>query len=463
MANVPKLMDVAAGQPARFTRTVIASAAGHVYGDLVPLAYDRVRGTARYDLRVVNHSDSAVECFAYVMCPHRGRRPVSQGALAVAPQSLVSFPLEYRITDTSSPEPLIAELRSEHVSLIVEAPPPGSPPGEARRGAVAASVSIAAVSGIAALWLFLAPQIGDFSVPSSAVAGSAVVASYRTHGVGNVSYAYRSKASPAPYVMTVPGGSGSFSIPIGQSAPDLYNVELLIDGPLGRVRQDAEITVRPLPEPQVVVRTNEAPRITSLSVASTAVAPGMPVEVHYAARAEKGELLLLDDQGGVWDHTAFSNGGVSQLRAPSLPGERPFRVVLRVSGRGGKAESSVGVIVSPQAIAFAPNSVPAGPEAPAAAPSGLPGLAENTVFRAPARVRGGEAFEVMILSYRSHLRLALIDGKGHTVRAADIRSGERGHTLTAPAVKGPTPYSLIATYGDGIGQETLVQSIEADP
>ncbi|HEU5478701.1 MAG TPA: hypothetical protein VFU90_02660, partial [Candidatus Tumulicola sp.] len=80
-----------------------------------------------------------------------------------------------------------------------------------------------------------------------------------------------------------------------------------------------------------------------------------------------------------------------------------------------------------------------------------------------ARVKSGGAVHVKILSPRNGMRIALTDTQSHEVTGLDVGDDATTVTLKAPAVTLPTRYTVVASFTDGFGQESIVEPITVTP
>jgi hypothetical protein len=97
--------------------------------------------------------------------------------------------------------------------------------------------------------------------------------------------------------------------------------------------------------------------------------------------------------------------------------------------------------------------------APAAAASDV-----NGTFEVLDRtVKSGGTIRVHMLSPRNGLHLALMDGQSHEVSAVELGADADLVTLPAPVVTAPTTFTVVASFADGFGQESVVQAITVTP
>jgi len=88
----------------------------------------------------------------------------------------------------------------------------------------------------------------------------------------------------------------------------------------------------------------------------------------------------------------------------------------------------------------------------------------NGTFEVTERtVRSGNLINVRILSPRNGMRIALTDARSHEVTGTDVGADADIVTLRAPAVSVPTQYTVVATFTDGFGQESIIQPVTILP
>ena len=75
----------------------------------------------------------------------------------------------------------------------------------------------------------------------------------------------------------------------------------------------------------------------------------------------------------------------------------------------------------------------------------------------------GGTIQVRILSPRNGMRIALTDGQSREVAGTNVGADVETVTLKAPAVTEAARYTVVASFTDGFGQETIVQPIMVRP
>jgi hypothetical protein len=61
------------------------------------------------------------------------------------------------------------------------------------------------------------------------------------------------------------------------------------------------------------------------------------------------------------------------------------------------------------------------------------------------------------------MRVSLMDTQSHEISGVDVGADATVITLHAPSVQVPTRYVVEASFTDGFGQETVVQSVTVNP
>jgi hypothetical protein len=436
--------------------------AGSVSAFFALEAFDRGRGVATYALRVVNRTHSTLFCRTWVIS-HGGDAVLAYPVLfEVAPLSTSATLVPVWPRDFPSFNRAIAEIAGEGVQCIVEAPAPAIVKPEriyARIAAVAVALGLLALGAAGALRA-AAPRIAAFAVPPEALAGTTVRAEYDAAGAGTLSYSVL-----APDGRRMQGGDlsdRSGSIPIALPAanePGAYTLEMTMAGPLGTAQQMRVLNA-------VAGRGSGAAQIAAISVKPVVAAPGQTVSVAYAASGQDGYVRLLDADGTIWAQKPFARGGETELVVPPVSRSQEMRVMLRVTKGRSAAQSVAGLLVvpassRPAAAAAAPQI--AGDDDPGTG-SAIAGSDANGTFEvATATVKSGGTIRVHVLSPRNGMRIALTDGQSHEVTGVDVAADADVITLQAPAVTAPTRYTVVASFTDGFGQESIVEPVTVVP
>lgn len=78
-------------------------------------------------------------------------------------------------------------------------------------------------------------------------------------------------------------------------------------------------------------------------------------------------------------------------------------------------------------------------------------------------MKSGATIRVHVLSPRNGMRIALMDGQSHEVTGLDVAADADTITLQAPTVTAATRYTVVASFTDGFGQESIVEPITVEP
>lgn len=424
--------------------------------------YDKRHRVAMYALRVANESSSVLICRILAIAPNGSQALAYPATFEVEPYSLKSADVPVWL-DGSVPQRFIAEVAGRDLYCTVEAPPPDVRPRRRPIGAIAAIACILsglAMVGVAAVGLAI-PRILAFAAPPLTHPGSTTQMEYSASGMGALAYSVAAPDGKTIAGATLPAASGAFPLTIPATGhPGAYSVRLSMRGPLGNVSQLRVVNVE--------VARNAGPQIGAISVDPVVAAPGQTVTATYTASAGDGYLRLLDRDGTVWAQKPFSHNGVTTFSIPPVSGNREMRVLLHVTKGRGSAESSAGLVIAGTLPAAAQggnaNDMPVVAGTDGAAAVSTPADAGNGTFAlARARVRSGETIDVRILSPRNGMRIALADPQSHEVSAVDVGSDADAVPLRAPAVRVPSRYTIVATFTDGFGEESVVEPITIEP
>lgn len=215
--------------------------------------------------------------------------------------------------------------------------------------------------------------------------------------------------------------------------------------------------------PHQIARAHGGAQIESIAVNPVVAKPGETVSVAYAAVGDGGYVQLLGSDGTIWQQRPFSRQGETAFVIPPVPSSREMRVVVHVTRGRTAAQSMAGLVVASRtpAMQSITGQVVGDDEPNAAAPATSDA---NGVFQVvdPA-VKSGGTIHVHILSPRNGMRIALTDGQSHEVGSVDVGADAADVTLHAPVVYVPTRYTVVATFTDGFGQETVVEPVTVAP
>lgn len=419
-------------------------------------AYDRRSGVATYALRVVNRTTSALICRTWIVAQTGDAVLAHPILVEVAPLSTGTAQVPVWPADFPSFDRAIAEIAGEGIHCIVEAPAPARP--TPRRTLTIAATASAIAGGIflaaAALLNSALPRINAFSLAPQTLAGTTVRAEYAVSGSGPLSYSVFAPDGRQIQGGRLPGRSGAIPVAVPASnTPGAYTVELAKGGVFGTATATRVLNA-------VAARSGSA-QIDAISVKPAVAKPGETVSVAYTADGDGGFVRLLGTDGTIWQQRPFSRSGETQLVIPQAGDLREMRVVVQVTKGQSVAQSMAGLAVMPDPASPGVVSQVAGsdPDQSAAPPSD----ANGTFELRDRAVKSGGSIHVRIISPRNGMHIALNDEQSHEITGIDVGAEATAVTLRAPIVKVPTPYTVVATFTDGFGQESIVEPISVEP
>lgn len=438
------------------------TAAGSVSAFFTLEGYDRRRGVATYALRVINRTKSALICRTWVLSANGEPLLAYPALFEVEPYSTSATEVPVWPKDFPSFERAIAEVVGNGVHCVVEAAAPVLPKPRRTQLIVAAASLVVGLLIIAssALLRGAMPRIAALAVAPQALAGTTVEAQYSVFGSGRLSYFVT-----APDGKRVAGGelaahTGSVFIPIpAGTQPGAYTLRMTMDGPLGTA-SDARVV-------NALISGPAGAQINDISVNPTVARPGQAIEVSYSASATDGYVRLVGTDGTIWAQKPFSSSGQAHLIVPPVGDGKELHVLLHVTKGSSTAQSVAGVLVSsPVKASLATSNVSslAGDNDPNLPSITNDGSDANGTFAVVEReVHSGSPIDVKILSPRNGMRISLMDGQSREVTGTDAGVDGGVVTLRAPAVTAATRYTVVATFTDGFGQESVVQPITVLP
>jgi hypothetical protein len=404
-------------------------------------------------LRVVNESSSALICRIWIVTKNAGSMLAHPVSFEIAAFSTIATQVPVRSRDFDSFQHALAEVAGENVHCIVEsAPLPAMP----RRGvgftvaaysAAALLALTAAFTGVTALRSAM-PHIAAFAVPPMALSGSTIQAEYEASGAGRLAYRVTAPDGHLLQGGTLSARAGAIPVAIPASSDSgAYTMQMTMQGPLGDVKEVRVLNA-------VASKPSAGAHIGSVQVTPVVAKPGQPIDVAYAASGDSGYIRLTSTDGTIWAQKPFSSAGAASFIVPAVAHTDEMRVVLHVTKGRSTAESSAGFVVA---------GAPAARAIPSAGDDDASTSGANGTFAVMTpNVPSGGTVRLNILSPRDHMHLALVDGSTE-VRSVDVGSNAGIVTLTAPAVKVPTKYTVVADFTDGFGQESIVEPVTVHP
>ena len=432
--------------------------AGGVAAFFVFESYDRRRGVAIYALHVVNETSSALVCRTWVITRAGNALPAYPVPVEVAPFSAIAVQIPIWPGDFESIERAVAEIVGDDVLCAVEAVAPPVPSRRSRYAFAALAaliVVVLAVAGGAAL-LGAAPRIAAFAVPPMALAGTTVRAEYGVLGVGTLAYEVLAPDGRRVAGAMLADRSGTIPVVLPPSADSgAYTLQMTMHGPFGSAKEVRVLNAVP-------PKTRGGAQIADIAVNPVVAKPGQAVDVAYAASGDKGYVRLVGTDGAIWAQKPFSQNGATEFVLPPTGGAtREMRVVLHVTKGRSVAESSAGLLVAAPAAQAAGMPVQiAGDDNPDqvtdAGANGTFAVVNPTVY-------SGGPIRVRLLSPRNGMRMSVTDSQSHEVSGINVDSDADTVTLKAPVVSVVSRYTVVASFTDGFGQESVVQAISVRP
>jgi hypothetical protein len=442
--------------------TTVLTPSGGVSAVFALASYDRRQGVAIYALQIVNRSRSALVCRIWVVKRDGDATLAYPVLFEIKPLSTMSTEVPVWARDYDSFHRAVAEVVGEDVHCIVESAPPVVTKSNRAYGIVAAATFFAGMLALGAAGVLRTqvPRIGAFAVPPMALAGTTVQAEYGIFGAGKLSYSVTAPDGHRLQGGTLSERSGSIPIAIPASKNSgAYTVQMVMQGLLGSAKEVRVLNTVP-------AKASGVAAIEDLSVDPVVAKPGQRVNVAYSASGQRGYLRLLGGDGTIWAQQPFSRDGESAFVIPPLPGGRELRVLLHVEKGRSAAESSAGLVVAgassvPSTDGNASSQIASDDDPDGASAAGSD--ANGTFNVITRRVPSGAPIRIQIISPRNAMRISLTDMQSREVAGKNIGADATTVTLQAPQVSVATRYTVVASFTDGFGQESIVQPITVLP
>ncbi len=415
----------------------------------------------------MNRTKSALLCRIWVVSQSEAPvlaspLPIEVPALSTSSTRIPIWPRDFTSFDRA-----VLEVVGEGVHCIAEAAAPVTQRPQRGYAFVAAACLVVGslAFGLAGALGGALPRIAAFAVPPETLVGTTVQAEYHTSGAGRLSYSVTALDGRQLQGGTLADRSGAIPVAIPDSnEPGAYTLQLVLDGPLGIAAQTRVLNA-------VVPLLRGGAQISDIAVKPIVATPGQTINVAYAAAGDSGYVRLLGTDGTVWGQKPYSRDGETQFVIPAVPNLREMRVLLHVTKGRSAAQSMAGLVVASSQItesATRPSEPPnsgslvAGDDNPdAVAPAEAD---ENGTFQVlTPTVKSGATIRVRILSPRNGMQLALNDMQSHQISAINVGDDADVVTLKAPVVSVATRYTVVASFVDGFGQESIVQPITVAP
>jgi hypothetical protein len=438
----------------------IAVPTGQIAGALRLLSMDARRMVATYELMVANQTNAPLAAFCYAVgAPQRGGR-LRWSSITVPPLSSVAVPVEIELPKRGPLRKIVAELHADGAQLIVDAEPPalrrGFDAGKAALGLAGAGIVALAAGAIA----FERPRVAALAAPNRVPSGATF----------QVAYAFGPGTNAGDYALDGPDGreiargtlaaqSGVITLAVPSAhAERRYDLHLTGRNAFGSAEQSTAVVAaasappksQPAPKPA-------APEVhlPTVWLQQDTVQGGAPIVVRYITDAKTGTVKLLDQDGTERGSALLSERGSSILIAPQVDSQEDFRVVVVARRGDGRSEAQVPVRV-------VRNDITASGSAGVPDPAGAPapgGVAGDPVALASKTFISGEGIVVSIVHHQPNLRVVLLDDSGQEIQNVDVAPDDDRVVLEAPRTTTDTRYTIVATYGPGTSEESVIHSV----
>jgi len=429
---------------------------GNVAAFLSFAQYNRRLDTATYMMRVLNNSPKPLQARISTIDDMGVRNALYPRPFVIAPFSLKDECLDVRV-DRNFAWALL-EVTDGTTCISVEAPAPPAPPKRWPKLVAAGAAAATLVFGT----LFASvPRVEAFAAPQRVLPGSSLEVPFATRGLGTVRYQLANAQGAQLAAGLVPSGAGVLRLQVPKNSEGSpYRVMLEMHGALGTSQQTASVAALGAVAHSRPVKKKVAPVQPVAAISEVAVSPnpakaGATVDVRYAANAISGTIWLLDNDGRAWAATPYDPSGHSSLVVPLSAGGHQLRVVVSAKRAGTTAQSSVGLLILPSGQSA--QTADASDGAPASTTSLKPQLrlSSDSVF-------SGQAFVVRLTGVDGDMRVTMTNGAGRIVEQGD-GTAEAGVSIQAPSVGTATNYSIVATFSDGMSEQSLVRSVTVHP
>jgi hypothetical protein len=358
--------------------------------------------------------------------------------------------------DTTGPyDRAIVEVFSEETRFTVDAPPPPPQKRNVYKWIAAGLVPVLAAGGI----LAATPRVLAVAAPAKAVAGSTIRVPFQVSGSGSVEYDFSTRDG-VQIAAGLAQRSDVLRLPIpanGAGAP--YTLHVRMRNAFLASEREATIAAVGAPPPVRPRPKRAAPDaatlISDLSVAPSPVHAGALLSVRYATSAKSGDVWLLGLDGRTWARAPLSSSGTTQIAVPQAAGGRDMRIVLHAQRESAHAETSVGVTVLPSTqLAEGGKPAPTGAPAKAAAPA----MTLDSQVVSP-----GDNVVVRVSGARGDVKITLMSAGGTTIEQGSVSDSDGAISISAPAVTTVTNFYVVATYTQGVSEQSIVKRLVVTP
>jgi hypothetical protein len=434
----------------------IAVPTGQIAGALRLLSVDVRQMVATYELMVANQTKAPLAAFCYAVgAPQRGGR-LRWSSITVPPMSSVAVPIDIELPKRGPLRKIVAELHADGAQLVVDA----EPPSIRRSFGMVKAAGVAVALGLGAL------AVGAYALERPRVAALAAPNHVQSGATFQAAYAFGAGATSGDYALDAPDGReiahGSVSAQSGvltlkvpaAHAERRYELRLTARNAFGSADRAATIVAGAQPLP--AARPRVAVHLPTVWVQDETVPSGTPITVRYITDAETGTVKLLDQDGTERASALLSARGSSLLIAPDVQTQEDFRVVVVARRGSASAEAQVPVRVVHADAPPAAGAMPGVADPAQAAPAAVAG---DPVVMPAKSFASGEGIVVSVARHLPNLRVSLLDESGQELQVVDVSPDDDRVVLEAPRVSTDTRYTIVATYGPGTSEESVIHSV----
>jgi hypothetical protein len=442
---------------------LVSLPSGSVAGDLRAVGRDNALRRTTYELVLTNETFAPIAAYTYAIgqAPDAG---ANWRTVTVPPFTSIAVTIDVPFPPRGSEQRVVAEVHADEAHWTIDAHGPRVIAHLPKPATIAISAALLLAALACTGYVAFGPRVTALAAPASVAGGNDFQIAYATSGTDRIRWHVENADG-----VELRGGStrephGAISLQLPPATrSEGYDVRIDATSLLGS--QTRTVHVVAVPDPAKI----EPVRIGSLFVASQSIASGKPIVITYRTNASEGTVSLLDQSDNVRASAPLVRAGTTSLPAPPVADDQAFRIVLDASRNGVHAQSSVGITVlgaggAPPAAASAADAAGANAAGANAAGTDASGVdAPASIALEKQRYRSGEAISIGIARNPSPVHVAVANSAGAELTSDDLLPGERRALLRAPDVDTTTSLLVVATFGRGVGQETVVRTIVIAP
>ena len=338
------------------------------------------------------------------------------------------------------------------------------PVDPAKIGAAAVGLGLIGLAGGA--YALARPHVAALAAPNHVGAGATFQVAYAlSPGVTAGDYALDGPDGREIARGSISSQSGVITLSVPSArAERRYDLRVTARNAFGSTTQSATVVAAASsapPKPQARPHQAEpSVHLPTVWLLQDTVQAGTPITVRYITDAETGTVKLIDQDGTERGSALLSARGSSLLIAPQVESQEDFRVVVIARRGTARSEAQVPVRVVRQdangaaalpGVADSAGTVPV-PGAAAAVAGDPIALTSETFF-------GGEGIVASVVHHQPNLRVVLLDQAGQEVQTVDVAPEDDRVVLEAPHVSADTRYTIVASYGPGTSEESVIHSV----